>query len=349
MSTEPLTPVRSPRLDDGATALAVHVTTGALVGFLLTMIWGLTGAGDFWPRWVWFGLAIPLAVHTSLWWIWRTTPSGRDRALAIHAAITAIVAAILVIVWGLTGAHGAWPAIALLGPAAVLATHAAGRSIWLRRGGGRERELTARVDTLTRTRRSALEAQAAELQRLERELHDGAQARLITLSMKLGMAQMLLVGQPEVERLLRSANDETRAAIAELRDLARGIAPPVLADRGLAAAVEALAGRAAGEVTVEADLDRRPAPVVEVAVYFVVSEALANAAKHAPGAPVHVTLSLRDDVLRAEIRDEGPGGADPDGGALTGLRHRVEALDGELTVTSTPDGTAILAELPCPA
>ena len=114
------------------------------------------------------------------------------------------------VLWGLTGAHGAWPAIALLGPAAILATHAVGRSIWLRRGGGRELELTERVDTLTRTRRSALEAQAAELQRLERELHDGAQARLITLSMKLGMAQMLLVEQPEVSRLLRSANDETR-------------------------------------------------------------------------------------------------------------------------------------------
>jgi signal transduction histidine kinase len=348
MSTEPLTPTRSAHLDDGATALAVHITAGALVGFLLTMIWGLTGAGDFWPRWVWFGLAIPLAVHASLWWIWRTTPSGRDRALAVHAAITAVVAGILVIVWGLTGAHGAWPAIALLGPAAILATHAAGRSIVLRHGGGRERELTARVDTLTRTRRSALEAQAAELQRLERELHDGAQARLITLSMKLGMAQMLLVGQPEVERLLRGANDETRAAIAELRDLARGIAPPVLADRGLPAAVEALAGRAASEVTVEGDLDRRLAPVVEAAAYVVVAESLANAARHAPGAPVRVSLALRDDVLRAEIRDEGPGGADPDGGRLTGLRQRVEALDGELHVTSTPEGTTILAELPCP-
>ncbi len=161
------------------------------------------------------------------------------------------------------------------------------------------------------------------------------------------MAQMLLAGQPEVARLLRSANDETRAAIAELRDLARGIAPPVLADRGLSAAVESLAGRAVGKVTVSSDLDRRHAPVLEGAVYFVVCEALVNAAKYAPGAPVHVTLASHDDLLRAEIRDEGPGGADPAGRGLTGLRQRVEALDGELSITSTPEGTTIVAELPC--
>jgi signal transduction histidine kinase len=348
MSAEALTPMPGEPMDDRSAALAIHVTVTALIGFVVTMIWGLTDAGEFWPMWVWFGLCIPLAVHGGLWSVWRSTPAGRSRALAIHAVITGIVAGILVVLWGLTGAHGAWPAIALLGPAAILATHAVGRSIWLRRGGGRELELTERVDTLTRTRRSALEAQAAELRRLERELHDGAQARLITLSMKLGMAQMLLVDQPEVARLLRSANDETRAAIADLRDLARGIAPPVLADRGLAAAVEALASRSAGEVTVHADLDRRLAPVVEGAAYFVVCEALANAARHAPGAPVEVTLTLQDDLLRATVRDEGPGGAVPSGSGLTGLRHRVEALDGVLTVTSTAGDTTIVAELPCP-
>jgi signal transduction histidine kinase len=99
---------------------------------------------------------------------------------------------------------------------------------------------------------------------------------------------------------------------------------------------------------VQADLDRRLAPVVEGAAYFVVCEALANAAKHAPGAPVEVTLTLHDDVLRLRIRDEGPGGADPSGSGLSGLRHRVEALDGALTVGSAPGGTTIVAELPCP-
>ena len=174
MSAEALTPMPGEPLDDRSAALAIHVTITALIGFVVTMIWGLTDSGEFWPMWVWFGLCIPLAVHGGLWSVWRSTPAGRSRALAIHAVITGILAGILVVLWGLTGAHGAWPAIALLGPAAILATHAVGRSIWLRRGGGRELELTERVDTLTRTRRSALEAQAAELQRLERELHDGA-------------------------------------------------------------------------------------------------------------------------------------------------------------------------------
>jgi len=98
---------------------------------------------------------------------------------------------------------------------------------------------------------------------------------------------------------------------------------------------------------VRADLDRRPAPVVEAAVYFVVSESLANAAKHAPDAPAHVVLTLHDDVLRAEIRDEGPGGADAAGPGLAGLRHRVEALDGRLDVTSAEEGTLVVAEVPC--
>ena len=110
-------------------------------------------------------------------------------------------------------------------------------------GAARERELTERVDELTRTRRGALDVQAAELRRIERDLHDGAQARLVALSMQLGRAEEQLADQPEVAELVRQARDEAGAAIAELRDLARGIAPPVLADRGLAAAVEALGQR----------------------------------------------------------------------------------------------------------
>jgi signal transduction histidine kinase len=348
MSAEAIRP--RPRLDDGAAALAVHVTVTALIGFLVTMLWGLTRGGEFWPRWVWFGILVALAVHAALWWTLRCTPARHGRALAVHAALTGVVAGVLCVLWLLTGRHGVWPAIALLGPAAILGTHAVGRDVWLRRGGGaaRERVLTERVDELTRTRRSALEAQAAELRRLERTLHDGAQSHLVTLSMKLGMAEMLLAGQPEVAGLLRSAHDEARVAIAELRDLARGIAPPILTDRGLTAAVEALAERAVGEVTVETDLERRPAPVLEGAVYVVVCEALANAARHAPGAAVHVTLSLQGERLVARVADDGPGGADPAGSGLTLLRHRVEALDGTLAITSSPDGTTIAADLPCP-
>ena len=343
MSAEPAPHVA---LDDGDAALALHIACTALLGFVTTTIWGLTGAGEFWPRWVWFGICVPLVVHVALRFAWRSAPAGRGRALAIHAAVTGVVAFVLVELWLLSGRHGSWPGVALLGPAAALATHAVARAVWLRRG-GREQVLSDRVDELTRTRRGALEAQAAELRRVERDLHDGAQSRLVTLSMQIGMAQARLAGQPEVAELLRRAQDEARAAIAELRDLARGIAPPILTDRGLPAAVEALADRAAADVTVQSELDRRIAPVVEGAAYFVIAEALTNAAKHAAGSTVQITLSLDGDRLYLEVSDTGPGGADAAGSGLTGLRHRVEALDGELRITSPPGaGTTIAAELP---
>ena len=137
---------------------------------------------------------------------------------------------------------------------------------------------------LTRTRQGALDVQAAELRRIERDLHDGAQARLVALSMRLGRAEERLADQPELAALVREAREDAGAAIGELRDLARGIAPPILADRGLTAAIEALARRSAIGVTIDADPDRRPLPVVETAAYFVVAEALTNVAKHAGGA-----------------------------------------------------------------
>ena len=166
--------------------------------------------------------------------------------------------------------------------------------------------------------------------------------------MQLGRAEERLEGQPEVAALVRNAREEAGNAIAELRDLARGIAPPVLADRGLAAAAEALGRRAPMPVTVDVTLSGRPLPVVETAAYFVVAESLTNAAKHAGGAPAHVDLSERDGRLAIEVSDEGPGGADPEGAGLTGLRHRVEALDGALTVADAGGGgTIVRAELPC--
>jgi signal transduction histidine kinase len=211
----------------------------------------------------------------------------------------------------------------------------------------RERVLAKRVDELARTRRGALDVQAEELRRIERDLHDGAQARLVSLSMLIGRAEDQLADRPEAAELLRQAREESTAAIGELRDLARGIAPPVLADRGLIAAVEAQATRAPMDVTVEAHEIERLAPVVETAAYFVVSEALTNVAKHAAGAPAHVVLRRDRDVLRIEVADYGPGGADPNGSGLTGLRRRVEALDGSLWVESGAAGTRIRAELPC--
>jgi signal transduction histidine kinase len=190
--------------------------------------------------------------------------------------------------------------------------------------------------------------QAAELRRIERDLHDGAQARLVALSMQLGIAEDKLSDQPEVAAMFRRARDEAGAAIAELRDLARGIAPPILADRGLVAAVESLGRRSVIPVEVEANVSARPAPVIETAAYFVVAEALTNVAKHAPQASAVVTVDLDDQRLLVVVADDGPGGAVPHGGGLTGLRHRVEALDGRLTVTSAAgEGTTVRAELPC--
>jgi signal transduction histidine kinase len=166
--------------------------------------------------------------------------------------------------------------------------------------------------------------------------------------MQLGRAEERLDDRPEVAELVRAAREEAGAAIGELRDLARGIAPPVLADRGLEAAVEAVARRSPMEVTVRASLGRRAPPVVETAAYFVAAEALTNAAKHAGGAAAHVTLSEGDGRLVVEVGDEGPGGAEATGTGLTGLRHRVEALDGTLLVTSPAGvGTTVRAELPC--
>ena len=193
-----------------------------------------------------------------------------------------------------------------------------------------------------------LDVQDSELRRIERDLHDGAQARLVALSMQLGRAEARLSDQPELADLVRQARGEASAAIAELRDLARGIAPPVLVARGLAAAVDALGRRVATNVTVDAHVDHRPPAVIETAAYFVVAESLTNVAKHTGDAAARVELQLDADLLVVEVTDDGPGGADPEGGGLTGLKHRVEALDGTLTITSPPGGpTTIRAELPC--
>ena len=189
----------------------------------------------------------------------------------------------------------------------------------------RGEELAERVDVLTTTRAGAVDAQAAELQRIERDLHDGAQAR----------------------ELLAEARGEARTALTELRDLARGIHPPILADRGLEAAITSIAARSPLAVTIEADLPQRPPAAVEAAAYFVVAEALANATKHSGARTLLVRLALRDGVLVVEVADDGRGGADPQGSGLLGLRRRVEALDGTLSVVSPPGGgTTLHAELP---
>ncbi len=340
---QPVHPTPPPPPEWGA-VLSLQAAMSAFVAFLVTVIWAATGMGYFWPIWVWFGVAVPLAFHTAVYLGCRATP-GRMRGLAVHGAVTWAIVGTLFTIWALTGTPEFWPLI----PASVLATLVAVHAMIVRMWPThREAQLVERVDELTRTRRGALDVQAAELRRIERDLHDGAQARLVALSMKLGRAEDRLEDQPELADLMRQARGDASAAIAELRDLARGIAPPVLADRGLPAAVEALGRRSMIPVTVESDLRRRALPVVETAAYFVVAEAITNAAKHARGAGATVRLIEEPGQLVVDVDDDGPGGADPAGSGLTGLRHRVEALDGTLAIVSNPgEGTTIRAELPC--
>jgi signal transduction histidine kinase len=327
-------------------ALAVEAALSLLLLLILVFIFGLTGAGYPWPQWVAFAFALPLAIQFGVRLALRA-PEGRLRALALHGAASGWVAAVLVTVYALAGGGAFWPLWALATLALAFGAHAI-VVVALPSLRPQERQLAARVDELTRTRAGALDVQAAELRRIERDLHDGAQARLVALSMQLGRAEERLDDRPDVAELVRGARAEASAAIGELRDLARGIAPPVLADRGLVAAVEALGQRAQIPVTVKASIMRRPLPVVETAAYFVVAEALTNAAKHAGGAAATVELADRGDQLVIEVRDEGPGGADATGSGLMGLRHRVAALDGSLTVDSPAGGgTIVRAELPC--
>jgi PAS domain S-box-containing protein len=186
-------------------------------------------------------------------------------------------------------------------------------------------------------------------QRLERNLHDGAQQRLVSLSLALRLAHARLKEDPaEAERLLEGASAELAQALEELRELARGIHPAVLSERGLAAALETLAGRAPLPVAVSVPDERLPAPV-EAAAYYVVSEALANVAKYAEASAVEISVVRRNGRAVVEVADDGVGGADPTrGSGLRGLVDRVEALDGVLEVESHPGaGTRIRAQIPC--
>lgn len=223
----------------------------------------------------------------------------------------------------------------------------------------RTEKLEQRVQQLTETRAEAVDTAAAELRRLERDLHDGPQARLVALSMTLGLTEQRLAEQrstdaaggdtDDVRRLVADARATTSSAITELRAVVRGIHPPVLADRGLVGAVEALALDMALPVAVASDLvGRLPAPV-ESAAYFAVAECLANVGKHARARSATVHLSHDGQVLRVTVTDDGVGGADPDAGTgMLGVRRRLAAFDGTMSVTSPPGGpTTIVLEVPC--
>jgi signal transduction histidine kinase len=211
-------------------------------------------------------------------------------------------------------------------------------------------QLTRRVDTLTQTRTDAVGTAAAELRRIERDLHDGAQARLVALGMSLQAAERLFRASPDAALALISEAKETSSrALADLRDLVRGIYPPVLADRGLGDAIKALALDTPLHTVVDVDLPGEVDTPVGSAVYFAVAEVLANAAKHSGARTVRIQVSHRDGALRAQITDDGAGGADPDSGTgLRGVERRLATFDGILAVSSPPGGpTIVVIEVLC--
>ncbi|MFF4354515.1 sensor histidine kinase [Streptomyces sp. NPDC001530] len=211
-------------------------------------------------------------------------------------------------------------------------------------------ELAERVRVLTETRRDAVDTSAAELRRIERDLHDGAQARLVAMGMDLGTIEALVEKDPaKAKELLAQARQSSADALTELRDLVRGIHPPVLAERGLGDAVRALALRLPLAAEVDVDLDGRADAPVESAAYFAVSEALTNAVKHSGADRVWVDLHHTDGMLRIAVTDNGKGGARIGAGSgLAGVERRLGTFDGVLAVSSPAGGpTMVTMEIPC--
>jgi len=257
-------------------------------------------------------------------------------------------------------------ALALVVPRAAMAmasAHAALARLLLTSVGSadREKRLAERVEDLRESRSRLVEATLLERRRIERDLHDGVQQQLVSIAMDLGLARQKMqtglgataeaaaVTEAEVAALIENAHAQTKQSIRDIRDLARGLHPAVLSDRGLDAAISALAERCSVPVDVKVDLDHRPPEAVESTAYFVVAEALTNVAKHSHAKHAWVNVSCARGVLTLEIRDNGTGGAAPaSGSGLSGLADRVAAFDGHLAVQSPKGGpTLIQADMPC--
>jgi len=329
--------------------LALHAITSLAVSALLVTIWALVDASIFWPVWPILALAMIFGWHAS-WFVagrWQTStgaPRTESDPLVLHAGIAISIELFLV---GIAIAAGTgigwtvWPGLALL---VTIGMH-----VLIQRALGTFAPLEERIDSLTSTRSGVVDVQETEIRRIERDLHDGAQARIVALGMTLGMAEQKLDTDPEAARtLLAEARIGASEALVELRSLARGILPPVLADRGLGAAIESLVALTPMPITISVNVPARPAPAIERAAYFVVAESITNAVKHAGATEIVIEARCASDVLHIEVRDDGCGGADSRGSGLTGLRQRVDAFDGTLTVTSPTGGpTTIVAEIPC--
>ncbi len=305
---------------------------------------------------------------------WRASATWRQLAYHLLALVVGCAGGALVaacwsgVAFAVAYAAGAWggsprpgAALALLVLAFVLLPAAPWVALSVARvdltaarallGPSRGEELAQRVESLARSRAEVVAATDAERRRIERDLHDGAQQRLVSLAMHLGMARANLADAPEPARqAIEQAHDEATKALTELRDFVRGLHPAVLDDRGLDAALSGIAARAPLPVRLRVDVPRRCAPSIEAIAYFVVSEALTNVAKHAQASRAEVTVERTREVLRILVSDDGRGGATPAdrGGGLRGLAQRAAAVDGTLTLHSPPGGpTTVAVELPC--
>ncbi|MET7695740.1 histidine kinase [Streptomyces sp. NPDC005483] len=313
---------------------------------------------------------------------WLRSPAGR-RQLTYHLlygpllataavfvlltwAVAAVAASVYAWIWlfppeGALGDLGYTPAAAYVTVAGAVLLRAAfrltdaltrldTRTATARLGPSREEQLARRVEDLAESRAGLVDAVDAERRRIERDLHDGAQQRLVSLAVNLGLARATLGDLPEdVRRVLDEAHREAKEAIEELNGLVRGLHPAVLEDRGLDAAISGVAARVPLPVGVKVVLPSRPSATVEAVAYFVVSEALANVVKHAEASRAEVTVERFGPTLLVVISDDGVGGADPAGGTgLAGLAKRVASVDGTLSVDSPVGGpTVMTVELPC--
>jgi signal transduction histidine kinase len=216
-------------------------------------------------------------------------------------------------------------------------------------GPSRAEELEYQVERLAETRAGVVDAADAERRRLERDLHDGTQQRLVSLAMRLGMARAERPDAAQAHQVIAEAHEEAKAALAELRHLVRGLHPAVLEDRGLDAALSGVAARLPIPVRLTVDVPRRPPPTIEAVAYFVVSEGLTNIAKHAQASQAEVFVQRANDRLHIIVSDDGVGGADPvHGTGLAGLAKRAASVDGTFEIASPPGGPTLLTvDLPC--
>ncbi|KAA6221995.1 sensor histidine kinase [Streptomyces albofaciens JCM 4342] len=282
-------------------------------------------------------LAAALTAATSLLWVealgweWRVNHFGAwTRAGYATAAGLLVLAAVPALAGGLVRLEN------LVGRAVLHVS--------------RSEELQRRVEDLTTSRAGAVDAADAERRRIERDLHDGAQQRLVALALNLGLAKATLKDlPPEARQVIDEAHRDAKEAIEELNSLVRGLHPAVLDELGLDAALSGLAARAPLPVRLWTDLPERAAPAVEAVAYFVVSEALNNVAKHADATRAEVTVTRLGEILRVVVSDDGVGGADPSGGSgVKGLAQRVRSVDGAFRMSSPVGGpTTMTVELPC--